>query len=121
METTGLIISPSTDVQEVGSQNGSGGRRDTGSGWGKQPRFSKGEGGDESASGVGVWQRKAGSRSLLISKGMWRKREQPVSSAPAIRGIYVFLQVQAQGQVRGGHEPELKSSGPGRTWHESVT
>ena len=38
---------------------------------------------------------------------MRRKREQPVSSVPAIRDIYVFLQVQAQGQVRGGHEAEL--------------
>lgn len=76
-------------------------------GWGKAVMALEGEGGDESASGVGGWQRKAGSRSLLISKGMQRKREQPVSSAPAICDIYVFLQVQAQGQVRGGHEAEL--------------
>lgn len=99
------------DVQEVGSQNGSGGRRDSGWGWGKAVMALKGEGGDESASGVGGWQRKAGSRSLLISKGMWRKCEQPVSSAPAKRGIYVFLQVQAQGQVQGGHEAELRVVG----------
>ena len=56
-------------------------------GWGKAVMALKGEGGDESASGVGGWQRKAGSWSLLISKGVWRKHEQPVSSAPAIRGI----------------------------------
>lgn len=76
-------------------------------GWGKAVMALKGEGGDESASGVAGWKRKAGSRSLLISKRMRRKREQPVSSVPAIRDIDVFLQVQAQGQVRGGHEAEL--------------
>lgn len=59
--------------------------------------------------GGGRCQRKAGSQSLLVSKGMWRKRKLPLSPSAALRSLYPFLQVRAQKQVRGGPEAVLRA------------
>ena len=84
-----------------------------GGGGGNKKGGARGGGGGgvnkQGVGGGGRCQRKAGSQSLLVSKGMWRKRKLPLSPSAALRSLYPFLQVRAQKQVRGGPEAVLRA------------